>query len=352
MDARDPRKPARDGRDTVSRAALPTQLSYTRAFYAKIVVEMYDLIVVGGGPTGLTAGLYARTRDLSTLILEAQAFGGQLSFLYPTKSVYDYPSYIAIEAEELGRLFVEHAREAGCEMHNGEEVVELKRRKSGFLVRTDKDEYEGRSLLLALGFGLFEPKTLNVPGEAEFEGKGVYYMIRDRRQFRGKRVLVVGGGDSALEAALQLAATAAQVTLVHRRDQFRGMEKNVDAANRAPIELLLNCEVTAIQGNGWAQQAVVYDNQTLERRVLDVDAIIVQVGFAPNLEKVKRWGIELEGDRHIKVGPDMSTSVPGIFAAGDIVSYPGKDKRIVTGAGEAVTAVMSAYKHLRSPYWV
>ena len=313
---------------------------------------MYDLIIVGGGPTGLTAGLYAQTRDLSTVILEAQSFGGQLTFLYPTKSVYDYPSYIAIEAEELGRLFVDHARESGCAMHGGEEVVDLVPRKKGFLVRTHAGEYEGRCVILALGFGLFEPKTLNVPGEAEFDGKGVYYMIRDRRQFRGKRVVVVGGGDSALEAALQLAATAAHVTVVHRRDVFRGMEKNVDAARRAPIELMLNSEVTAIQGDGWAERAVVYNNQTLKRTVLDLDAIIVQVGFAPNLEKAKRWGIDLEGDRHIKVGPDMSTSVPGVFACGDIVSYPGKDKRIVTGAGEAVTAVMSAYKHLRSPYWV
>ena len=313
---------------------------------------MYDLIVVGGGPTGLTAGLYARTRDLSTLILDAQGFGGQLTFLYPTKSVYDYPSYIAVEAEELGRLFVEHARESGCEMREGEEVTDIVPRKQGFVVKSNKGQHEGRVVVLALGFGLFEPKTLNVPGEAEFEGKGVYYMIRDRRQFRGKRVVVVGGGDSALEAALQLAATAAHVTVVHRREEFRGMEKNVDAAKRAPIELLLNSEVTAIEGNGWAQRAIVYDNQTLARTVLDVDAVIVQVGFAPNLVKVKRWGIELQGDRHIKVNPDMSTSVPGIFAAGDIVSYPGKDKRIVTGAGEAVTAVMSAYKHLRSPYWV
>jgi len=312
---------------------------------------MYDLIIVGGGPTGLTAGLYARTHDLSTLILEAQRFGGQLTTLYPTKSVYDYPSYLAIEAEELGRLFVEHAKESGCLMREGEEVLDLARRKQGFLVKTAQGQYEGRAVILALGFGLFEPKTLNVPGEAEFEEKGVYYMIRDRRQFKGKRVLVVGGGDSALEAAIQLAAPAAHVTVVHRRDAFRGMEKNVDAARRAPVEMMLNSEVTAIEGEGWVQRAVVYNNQTLERTVLDVDAVIVQVGFAPNLGKVKRWGVALEGDRHIKVASDMSTSVPGVFAAGDIVSYPGKDKRIVTGAGEAVTAVKSAYKHLRSPYW-
>ena len=299
----------------------------------------------------MTAGLYARTRDLSTLILEARQFGGQLKFLYPTKSVYDYPSYIAIEAEDLGGLFVNHAREAGCEMRRGEEVVDIRRRKQGLAMRTDKGEYEGRAVILALGWGLFTPRTLNVPGEAELDGKGVYYMIPDRRLFKGKHVVIIGGGDSALEAALQLVATAARVTVVHRRDVFRGMEKNVDAVTRSPVALMLNCEVTEIQGNGWVENAVVYNNQTLERTVLDTDAVIVQVGFATNLEKVKRWGVELEGDRHIRVRADMSTSIQGIFACGDIVSYPNKDKRIVTGAGEAVTAIMSAYKYLRSPYW-
>jgi len=312
---------------------------------------MYDIIVVGGGPTGLTAGIYARTRDLTTLVLEAKRFGGQLKSLYPTKSVYDYPSYIAIEAEDLGGLFVEHAREAGCEMRDGEEVLDIKRNKETLLVRTDKDEYEGRAVILALGWGLFTPKTLNVPGEAELDGHGVFYMIPDRRQFRGKRVVIVGGGDSALEAALQLVVTAAHVTVVHRRDVFRGMEKNVDAVKRVPVDLLLNSEVTEIQGNGLVQNAVVYNNQTLERRVVEADAVIVQVGFATTLEKVRRWGVELEGDRHIRVKPDMSTNVPGVFACGDIVSYPNKEKRVVTGAGEAVTAIMSAYKHLRTPYW-
>ncbi len=312
---------------------------------------MYDIIVVGGGPTGLTAGLMARTRDLSTLILEAKQFGGQLRSLYPTKSVYDYPSYIAIEAEDLGTLFVNHARESGCEMHDGEEVLDVRRKKQGLVVETNKGEHEGRAVILALGWGLFTPRTLNVPGEAEFEGKGVFYMIPDRRQFRGKRVVIVGGGDSALESALQLVATAAHVTVVHRRDAFRAMEKSLDAVKRVPVELMPDCELTEIQGDGAVQEAVVYNNQTLERRVLGADAVIIQVGFLTNLDRVRKWGVELEGDRHIRVKADMSTSVPGIFACGDVVSYPNKDMRIVTGAGEAVTAVMSAYKHLRSPYW-
>ncbi len=312
---------------------------------------MHDVVVVGGGPTGCTAGLYARTRDLRTLILEAKEFGGQLKTVYPTKSVYDYPSYIAIEAEELGGLFVNHAREAGCEMKDREEVLEIAQRKHDFLVTTNRAEYEGRVVILALGWGLFTPKLLNVPGEAELEGKGVYYMIPDRRLFRGKRVVIAGGGDSALESALQLMSTASKVTLAHRRDVFRAMEKNVDAVKRAPVELMLNCEVTEIQGDGIVEAAVVYNNQTLERTVVKADAVIVQVGFLTNIDHVRKWGVQLEDDRHIRVHADMSTTIPGIFACGDVVSYPSKDKRIVTGAGEAVTAVMSAYKLLRSPYW-
>src|SRR2546425_1268613 len=221
---------------------------------------VYDVIVVGGGPAGLTAGVYARTRKLSTLILEAQATGGQLEWLYPTKSVYDYPSYIAIEGGELAELFVLHSRESGAEIR-AEEVIDVQRQASGFKLTTrEGNPYEARSIILAMGMGLLEPKHLGVPGEAEFESNGVEYRVRDRREVKGKRVVVVGGGDSALEIAL-------------------------------------------------------------------------------------------EGDRLIRVKADMSTSVRGIYACGDMVSYPGKDKRIVTGCGEAVTAVMSVYKYLKQPYW-
>src|SRR6266545_1726427 len=286
---------------------------------------VYDVIVVGGGPSGLTAGVYARTRKLSTLILEAQAIGGQLEWLYPTKSVYDYPSYIAIEGGELGQLFALHARESGAEMR-AEEVVEIQRQPSGFKVVTRPgNAYEGRTIILAMGMGLFEPKRLGVPGEAELEGSGVASRVRDWREYKDKRVVVVGGGDSALEIALEIVAPAKKVLLVHRRGEFRAMEKNVDA--------------------------VVYDNRTLKKKVLEVDAVIVNIGFEPKVTPLPKWGIALEGERLIKVRADMSTSVPGIYACGDIVSYPGKDKRIVTGCGEAVTAAMSVYKHLKQPYW-
>lgn len=312
---------------------------------------LYDVIVVGAGPAGLTAGIYARARKLSTLILEAQKPGGQLSVLYPTKSVYDYPGYIAIEAEELGKLFVEQARLSGCELHEGEEARELKKKGKHWRIGTSKGYYEARIVILALGIGLFDSKRLDIPGESEFEGKGVYYQVKDRREFRQRRVLIVGGGDSALETAVQLVAQAAEVHLAHRREEFRAMEKNVEAVKRSPVKILLNTEVARILGDDRVRQAVVYNNTNSKEQLIEVDSVIIQVGFETRLGWVKKLGLELEGDKLIKVNVDMSTSLPGVFACGDVVFHPGKEKRIVTGCGEAVTAVASAYKFVKSPYW-
>ncbi len=312
---------------------------------------VHDLIIVGGGPAGLTAGVYARTRNLSTLVLEAEQAGGQLAWLYPTKSVYDYPSYIAIEGLDLGQLFVEHARVSGVEIREGETVEEVRRGTKTFEVRTNRGAYEGRAVVIAIGNGPFNPRVLEIPGEAEHDGKGVHYRVRDRRAFKGHTVLVVGGGDSALEIALEVVATAKEVTLVHRRGEFRAMEKNVEAVLKSPVKVLFNSELVSIEDAEGALDAVVYDNVTLDKVVKRVDSIVINVGFEPLATKVERWGLELEGARNIKVKPDMSTSVPGVFACGDAVWYPSKEKRIVTGCGEAVTAVISAYKYLKTPYW-
>src|SRR3989442_7884566 len=287
-----------------------------------------DLIVIGGGPAGLTAGVYARTRNLSTLVLEAEQVGGQLSWLYPTKSVYDYPSYIAIEGHELGLLLVEHARVSGVEIREGETVEEVRGNSRGFVVRTNKGVHEGRAVIVAIGNGPFNPRVLEIPGETEHEGHGVHYRVRDRRDFKDHTVLVVGGGDSALEIALELVAPAKEVTLVHRRSEFRGMEKNVEAVLKSPVKVLFNSELVSIEDADEGLNAVVYDNTTLEKVVKRVDSILINVGFEPLTTKVERWGLELEGARNIKARPDMSTSVSGVFAGGGAVWYPRQDKRI------------------------
>jgi thioredoxin reductase (NADPH) len=206
-------------------------------------------------------------------------------------------------------------------------------------------------VIIAIGNGPFNPRVLEIPGETEQDGRGVHYRVRDRRAFKDHCVLVVGGGDSALEIALELVAPAKEVTLVHRRAEFRAMEKNVEAVQKSPVKVLFNSELVSIEDAGAGLDAVVYDNMTLDKVVKRVDSIIINVGFEPLATKVERWGLELEGARNIKVKPDMSTSVPGVFACGDAVWYPSKEKRIVTGCGEAVTAVISAYKYLKAPYW-
>jgi thioredoxin reductase (NADPH) len=310
----------------------------------------YDVIVIGGGPVGLTAGIFCTYRRLSTLVLEAKRLGGQLTSLYPSKSIYDYPSHIAIEADELGKLFVEHAKESGCELQEGEEVVNVRRDGGLIRVATDRGTHEARAVIIALGMGLFEPRRLNVPGELELEGRGVYYRVTDRSEFDGKRVLVVGGGDSALENALTVVAVADAVTLVHRREEFRAMEKNVEAVGRAPIEVLMDTEVIRILGGERVEGCVLFNNTTGDQFSREVDAIVVQIGLSPRVHRLKEWGLELAG-RSIRVGIDMSTSVEGIFACGDIVTYEGKDKRITSGCGEAAIAAMSVYKYLKRPYW-
>ncbi len=310
----------------------------------------YDVIVVGGGPVGLTAGMYCAYRRLSTLVLEGHRLGGQLASVYPSKTVYDYPGYIAIEADDLAKLFIEHARETGCEMREGEEVLDLQREDGGFRVVTGKGSYAARTVILALGMGPSEPRRLDVPGEREMWDRGLHYKVVDRRTFEGKRVLVVGGGDSALENALTLVAVARSVTLAHRREEFRAMEKNVEAVNRSPIEVLLNTEVIRILGRERVEGCLLFNNTMGDQSIRDFDDIVVQIGLSPRLRRLKEWGLALAGPS-IRVGQDMSTSLEGVFACGDIVAYPGKDDRISTGCGEAAVTAMSAYRYLRRPYW-
>lgn len=308
----------------------------------------YDVIVVGGGPVGLTAAVFCAQRRLEALVLEAGELGGQLTNLYPSKTVYDYPGFLAVEAAELGQSLIRQAQEAGCEMREGEAVKTLRREGKEYVVATDKGRYRAKAVILALGMGPFEPRRLGVSGELEREG--VHYRVADHRAFRGARVLVVGGGDSALETALALAAVAEGVVLVHRRQEFRAMERNVEALLHSPVEVLRNTEVLRILGKERVEGCLLFDNTTGEQFTRDVDHVVVQIGLSPPLRQLRAWGIELAGPA-IRVGEDMRTSLEGVFACGDIVTYEGKDQRLSTGLGEAAITAMSAYKYLRQPYW-
>ncbi|MBI5001669.1 MAG: NAD(P)/FAD-dependent oxidoreductase [Euryarchaeota archaeon] len=305
----------------------------------------FDVIIVGGGPAGITAGIRCSSHNLSTLLLEARKLGGQLTQLYPTKYVLDYSSHPDIRAGYLADLMVHHAREKGVRMAEGAQVRRIEPSKDGFIVTAGADRYGAKAVILAIGMGVFEPMRLGVEGEGRFEDKGVSYAVPNLEIYRGLKVLVVGGGDTAIENAIGLSQVA-RVTLAHRRDSFRATEANVSILKRSLVQVLYDTEVTGITGDERAKRAALRDVRTGLATEIDVDAVIVNIGFAPDLSLVKNLRVRNDG-RHILVEDmGMGTNVPGIFACGDIVDYAGKARLIQPAAAEGVLATEGAHRHI------
>ena len=308
---------------------------------------LYDLIIIGAGPAGLTAGIYASTRKLKTLIIDATEAGGQLASLYPEKGIDNYPGYVMTDAGHLAGNLVNHAKSMSCELHEREKAIELKDKSGHLLLVTDKASYETKAVIIATGMGLFTPKRIGAPGELEFEGKGVYYKLPDRETLEGKKVMFVGGGNSALEMAL-LVCEQAETCLVHRRESYRADEVIVERVQGSNIEQIMSSQVVEIKGTDHVTSVVIKTDGKLEER--PIDAIVVNIGTASEPLEMEGWGVDLE-EGLIKVDTDMCTSRRGVFACGDVIAYKGKYKQIVVACGEAAIASNSAYKYIKEPYW-
>lgn len=308
---------------------------------------LYDLIIIGAGPAGLTAAIYARTRKLNTLIIDATEAGGQLASLYPEKGIDNYPGYVMTDAGQLAAHLVNHAKAMGCEMHERERAMGIEDKSGHLLLRTDQNAYETKAIVIATGMGLFKPKRIGAKGEEEFEGKGVYYKLPDRESLAGKKLMFVGGGNSALEMAL-LVCDRADTCLVHRRESFRADEAIVEKVEQSNIERVMSSEVMEIKGDDQVRSVVLKRGDQIEERPMD--AIIVNIGIANEAQDMDGWGVELE-EGLVKVDTDMRTSRRGVFACGDVVAYKGKYKQIVVACGEAAIASNSAYKYIKEPYW-
>ncbi len=308
----------------------------------------YDVVIVGAGCAGLTAGIYARSKMMKTLILDSARVGGQLVSLYPEKGIHNYPGFETIQARKLSDRLYAQAESVECDIHENEKVQRIDNGDEKLVVVTDKGSYEAKSVIVAIGMGSFKPKKMGCPGEEELAGKGVTYILPAKEELVGKKVTMFGGGNSAIDMAL-IADSVTDTTIVHRRPDFRADESTVQRLDASDIKKVMNANLVSINGTDKVESVTV--SQDGKETVIPTDLAVINIGISADLDDLKAWGLELTDDGLVRVGFDMSTSRPGIFACGDVVSYPGKFKQITTAMGEATTAVLMAYKFVKKPYW-
>jgi thioredoxin reductase (NADPH) len=308
--------------------------------------EPRDLTIIGGGPTGLFAAFYAGLRGVSCRIIDSlPELGGQLTALYPEKYVYDVGGFPRILARDLAVNLIEQGTQFGADIRLDEQVADLLPDDNGWILTTNRGRYPTRKLLIAAGKGAFAARVLECPGYERLLGRGVTHHVKDPSHYDGKRILVVGGGDSAVDWVLNLRERAARLILIHRREGFRAHAHTMNlmraAVEQGSIELLTHREVREIHGDACVSGVTIFDNRTGEDTTYEVDAVIALIGFKPDLGPLSRWGLELERNS-IKVNQRLETNLPGVYGAGDIVAYEGKLELIATGFSEAAMAVNHA----------
>ena len=314
--------------------------------------DIRDITIIGAGPVGLFGAFYAGMRGASCRIIDAlPELGGQLTALYPEKYIFDVGGFPRILAKDLVKGLTAQAMQFTPEIQLAQEVVGLRQENDLFALKTPTAEYFSRTLIVAAGIGAFSPRKLPLDDYDAWLGRGLYDKVMDPRRFAGQRVLLVGGGDSAFDWAVNLQGVATSIMMIHRRDGFRAHQATIDQVHAlcaaGKMELRTFWEVKQIHGEGRVQGATLMNSKTKEEQRVELDIIISLLGFISNLGDIANWGLELTKEE-IVVNQLMETNVPGIYAAGDIVTYPGKLKLIATGFGEICTAVNNAV-HLCYP---
>lgn len=318
--------------------------------------EVKDITIIGAGPTGLFGAFYAGMRGASCRLVDTlDQVGGQLTALYPEKYIFDVAGFPKILAKDLVKAMAAQAFQFKPPVHLGENVTRLERAsesgRAPFTLVTERDAYPARTVLIAGGIGAFTPRKLPLKDVERWYGRGLFDRILDPQVFSGKRVLVVGGGDSAFDWAVNLQGIAHSVLMIHRRDGFRAHAATVrqvqELSAAGKMELRTFWELKAIHGEDAIAGVTLANNKTKAEERVAIDCVVPQLGFISSLGAITEWGLDIE-QGEIKVSPTMATNVTGIFAAGDITTYPGKLKLIATGAAEAAIAVNHAV-HLINP---
>ena len=318
-------------------------------YYAMITT---DICIIGAGPVGLFAVFEAGLLKMRCHLIDAlPQVGGQLSEIYPQKPIYDIPGYPAINAQQLVDNLMEQIEPFHPGFSLGERVDSLAKQVDGSYIITTNDgtSVHCQVVVIAGGLGCFEPRKPEIENLEQFEGKGVAYMVKNPEQLRGRRVVLAGGGDSALDWTIFLANIAKEVTLVHRSDTFRGApdsaEKVYELASQGKINLVLQSNITSINGHGHLQEVTITAKDKTVTN-LPADNLIPLFGLTPKLGPIAEWGLDIERSAIRVDTSDYSTNVERIYAIGDINTYPGKLKLILCGFHEAALMCQSAFRYV------
>jgi len=309
------------------------------------VLESFDLVIIGAGPAGLAAAVYGVRSGLRTVVLEEKIAGGTEA---DAPVVQNYLGFTSVSGMDLSQRMVAHTKAAGVQIREFEAVTSLDLKDEHRIVKTEKTTYEAGAVIVASGTHYRE---LGITGEKEFRGRGVSYCgICDGPLFKGKRVLVVGGGNSALMTALYVAEHASIVKIAHRREVFRAEEALVDALKaKKNIEILLSTEIREIRGERLVSTAMMLDVQSGETKEMPIDGVFVQVGEDPNSQLAIDAGVATDEKGYIKIDLWQRTNIAGVYAAGDVTNHP--VKQIGTAVGQGITAALEAYSYVRRPYY-
>jgi thioredoxin reductase (NADPH) len=308
-----------------------------------------DVVIVGAGPCGLFQVFELGLLGLNAEVVDSlREPGGQCTELYPDKPIYDIPAIPVCSGQELIDALLRQIEPFNCGMHLGQEVTVVSDNgDDSFHVETSVGtEFRARAVIIAGGVGSFQPRQLRVRGAENFDGESLHYRVRDAKQFAGKKLAVLGGGDSALDWVLELINVAEHITLVHRRGEYRAVQSSVDAMRKlvddGKMDVIEKAKVTAIDGTGGQVASITVEpKEGGAARNLDVDHVLVFYGLAPKLGPIAEWGLDINR-KTINVDTEkFETSVPGIYAVGDINYYPGKKKLILCGFHEAALAAFA-----------
>ncbi len=308
-------------------------------------MESWDVIIVGAGSAGLSAGIYTVRSGLKTLIIDDKLGGGTIA---DAPIVVNYPGFSEISGGELAEKMLTHCRKLGAIVHDIEPVTAMNLSGETKTITTSRATYEAKAVIISQGSHY---KEIGAKGELQFKGRGVSYCgVCDGPFFKNKKVVVVGGGNSACITTLYLSGLAAQVTVIHRREAFRAEESLVNDINmKSNVKVLWNTEIQEVKGDKQVRSAVLLDTKTGQTTEVPIDAIFVQVGEAPNSQIAQASGLEVDEHGYVKIDIRQQTNLPGVFAAGDITNHP--VKQVGTAVGQGITAALEAYAFIRRPYY-